>query len=89
MLARYQAEGVLKSGDPLLHVASLLGPLVMRFAVGRTQPVIAANFAAEDMVAPFLLGWRAAPPRRADECIDEAWSAPSPFLDRGPGTDLF
>lgn len=58
VLMRYQTEGILKTGDPLLQVTSLLGPLVMRFAIGRAQPVLAVKLPAEDVVAPFLSGWK-------------------------------
>lgn len=58
LIARHQATGALSKGEPLVLVTSLLGPLVMRFAVGRAQPVLQSAFSAEEVVDAFVSGWK-------------------------------
>jgi len=67
VLSRYQLEGILKKGDPMLQVTSLLGPLVMRFAVSRAQPILGSDIPADDVVTTFLSGWKSSRSPHPDE----------------------
>lgn len=57
LLARYQSQGKLRQGDPIVQVSALLGPLVMRHAVGRAQAGFDRAISAEGVVQTFLRGW--------------------------------
>lgn len=65
LLVRYQTEGALRRGNPMAQVSALLGPLVMRYAVGRSQPGLGDAIQAEEVVRTFLQGWEK-PPFAAD-----------------------
>lgn len=65
LLVQYQSEGALRRGNPMVQVSALLGPLVMRHAVGRVHAGLGEALSAEDVVKPFLQGWEE-PPFAAD-----------------------
>jgi AcrR family transcriptional regulator len=58
LIARYQEEGVLKSGNPIHIVSSLLGPLVYSSMLGRA--ILKSNIPHRDLsnhVSMFLAGY--------------------------------
>lgn len=62
VIARYQADGVLRPGPPLTVLLALLSPLVMSALLKRAQPDINLSIDAFTRVEAFLEGW--AEPKR-------------------------
>lgn len=57
VIARYQAEGVLRPGPPPTLLLALLSPLIMTALLRRAQPGIAFDIHPSDRVDAFLKGW--------------------------------
>jgi AcrR family transcriptional regulator len=57
VIARYQAEGVLRAGPPPTLLLALLSPLIMTALLRRAQPGIASDIHPIDRVDAFLKGW--------------------------------
>lgn len=57
VIARFQADGVLRAGPPPTLLLALLSPLIMTALLRRAQPGIATDIHACDRVDAFLKGW--------------------------------
>ncbi len=61
LIAKYQQLGHLQTGPPQVLVLTLLGPLIMQYALGRAQPMLAIQVEPRVVASRFLEGWSMVP----------------------------